>query len=178
MVERKPYQISITSESSLNDLPEGTITGNLEAMIAGIAAGTWVTVCTIDLNTSSGNTRRRMQIIIDSFGRLASRLYTNSAWTAWHYGRSDATKVFERSTSGNETIANILPYGNYQLVAWNTSTAETYSTAIPRELITNGMKIAVPGANGTALATFQRSGSTTTYVVTVTSGYTVALYGY
>lgn len=178
MVATKPYQIQITSESVLNDLPEGTVTGNLEAIVAGIQAGQWVTVRTINLNTSSGSTRRRMQVLMDSYGRIAGRLYTNNAWTQWSYGRNSAVKIFERTTSGNETINNISPYGSFQLVAFNNSTSGTYSTAVPRELITNGMKIAVVESGGGMIASIQRSGSTTTYACTVTSGYTMMLYGY
>ena len=178
LVATKPYQISITSESVLADLPQGTVTGNLEAMIAGIAAGRWVTVVTVDLNTASGNDKRRMQTIISSSGDAATRLYSTGGWGQWSFGHNDATKIFERTTNGNETIANVSPFGSFQLVAWNNTTSGTYSTTIPRVLLTNGMKVAVCEAGGNSIATLQRSGSTTAYVVTVTSGYSVALYGY
>lgn len=177
-LEAKPHQIQITSESVLNDLPEGIVTGNLETLIAGISAGQWVTVRTIDLNTASGTNSRRMQVIISSAGLLASRLYHNGAWLQWYYGHNDATKIFERTTSGNETINNILPYGSFQLLAYDTTNKDAFSASFPRSSLSGNLKLSVTGANGTVLGTILRSGSTTTYTCTVANGYTLVLFGY
>ena len=79
LVERKPYEIAVISDSDLNNLADGTFTFSSQNQIAGISAGAWCVIRTYYLNAAAS---RKMQIIESQYGDRKTRFY-NGTWGSW-----------------------------------------------------------------------------------------------
>lgn len=77
------HEVGITQESQLDDFPAGTVSASPSVSVAGISSGTWMVIHTYNLNSGTGTSERRMQIIEAAGGVRKSRWKGTGGWGTW-----------------------------------------------------------------------------------------------